>query len=392
MLSSDDRNDYYKFTLTNAGPFAFDATLSGFSPADFDLQLIQDRNGDGAVQSNEIMGSSARRSSQNEVLSHILFDPGDYFVRVKRFSGERGYTLTMSRDSIDTVGNNLIKRRNLGALSGSTTVSEFVGRIDTSDVYRVTVAEAGSLRVNFTSPTNGSVAADVIRDINGNRVINSGEILASLTTGPVLDGVVLPAAGAYFVRVKPVGNDDTSYDMSLSFSRQTPFSGTPILIGNGETRIEVENFDNGGQGVAYNDTDAADGPQNGVNFRSGEGVDLRTTNDSLGGNFRLATTKAGEFLEYTVRNQTSGLFNFDFRVSSPGNGATFHLEVDGIDVTGPVVIPNTGGVDSMVTIPSGLSNVAMSAGSHVLRLVFDAQTGGNPDIAGTMNFFTVRRV
>jgi hypothetical protein len=405
LLSSHDTTDIFKFNVANPGPFNFNAAITELTGnVNLQIDLVRDTNNDGVADSLPINLLNPSRNITPVApnvggligpvrnISRVLTDAGTYFLRVKRISGEGSYKITMSAVSTDIAGSTLATAKNLGALSTTRTASDFVGNIDSADIYRVSASQLGSIRLDVTGVNSGDVRVEVIRDTNNNGQINASEILAS-RTGNVLDGVVLPATGNYFVRVKPgPSNRDVNYNLAVSLSAQTPFNTTPILIGTGETRIEAENFDNGGEGVAFHDTDAADGPQNGVSFRSDTGVDLRTTNDSLGGNFRLATTKAGEFLEYTVNNTQDGLFNFDFRVSSPGNGASFHLEVDGTNVTGPVIIPNTGGVDNMTTIPSGLSNVALSAGPHVFRIVFDNQTGGNPDIAGTMNFFTVRRV
>ena len=47
-------------------------------------------------------------------------------------------------------------------------------------------------------------------------------------------------------------------------------------------------------------------------------------------------------MNYTVNISSAGTYTFEARVASPFSGGTFHVEVDGIDRTGPVSIPNTG--------------------------------------------------
>ncbi|HEY7088835.1 MAG TPA: carbohydrate-binding protein, partial [Tepidisphaeraceae bacterium] len=280
-----------------------------------------------------------------------------------------------------------------GALTDSATASEFVGRIDSADVYRFSISQPGEVRVNITNPTNGNALVDVIRDINNNGVINSGETLATLSTGHILDGVVLPVTGNnYYVRVRPKGSSDVNYSMTLNFSKQTPFNGAPFAISNtaANNRIEAEDFDNGGDPDAYHDLDPADGPSAGVNFRSNDGVDLRNTSDPQGGQLRLATTKVGEFLEYTVNVLQTDVYDFEFRVSNVGTGGKLHIEVDGANVTGNVDVPNTGNVDAMTTVTSPVSSIPLSAGPHLLRLAFDGVSTSTPNIAGSVNFMNIR--
>jgi chitinase len=39
---------------------------------------------------------------------------------------------------------------------------------------------------------------------------------------------------------------------------------------------------------------------------------------------------------------TAGVYNFEARVASAESAKTFHLEVAGVDVSGPMVVPDTG--------------------------------------------------
>src|SRR5690242_16348235 len=75
----------------------------------------------------------------------------------------------------------------------------------------------------------------------------------------------------------------------------TPFGGSPFLIlARGEAKLEAENFDRGGEGVAYHDNDAANA---GKQFRAEEGVDIGLCND-VGGGYRVGWIAAGEWLKY----------------------------------------------------------------------------------------------
>ncbi|MGH7179470.1 MAG: carbohydrate-binding protein, partial [Tepidisphaeraceae bacterium] len=360
--------------------------IAGNPPRSVVIELIRDDDADQQRDAGEVLVSTAAFVSGSAnapgVINTALLVPATYYLRVQRNAGDVSYNLSLGTTSLDTAGNSL------GTPPAGTPPAASLGTLTG------TINSAGELLASL-SGDEVSLNIEVIRNVDNDTNIDPGETLATsagfVGANDRLNGVFLPVAGDYFVRVLTPGSD-SAYALSLTFSTQTPFAAAPFQISNtAATKIEVENFDNGGEGVAYHDTDPADGPANGVNFRSNEGVDIRNTSDA-GGGFRLATTKLTEFLEYTIFVNQSALYDFDFRVSSPGDNApsnaAFHLEVDGTDVTGPMVIPNTGGVDSMTTITK--TNVPLIAGPHILRLAIDTQTGGSPDIAGTYNFITVR--
>jgi mannose/cellobiose epimerase-like protein (N-acyl-D-glucosamine 2-epimerase family) len=155
------------------------------------------------------------------------------------------------------------------------------------------------------------------------------------------------------------------YAEMLRLAKPSPFSGTPIAINaTGSTIIEAEKFDNGGDGVAFYDTDVVN---NGKAFRD-TAVDIQATTD-VGGGFNVGWTRAGEWLLYTVGVASPGKYDFDFRVSSPAAGAKFHLDVDDKNVTGAMTIPNTGGWQTWQNVKA--AGVALTAGTHLVRLAMD---------------------
>ncbi len=77
----------------------------------------------------------------------------------------------------------------------------------------------------------------------------------------------------------------------------------------------------------------------------------------------------GEWVGFNVTVANSGTFTFSTRVASFFSGQTFHFEVDGVNVTGPIEAPNT---RSMLRWADVNSNpVQLLAGNHSLRLVAD---------------------
>ncbi len=134
-------------------------------------------------------------------------------------------------------------------------------------------------------------------------------------------------------------------------------------------RVEAEHFDEGGAGVAYYDTTFEN---QGGTFRT-EGVDIEFAN----GGHHIAWYRAGEWLAYSVNAASGGIFRVDVRVASRYQGGAFRLELDGADISGPLVVPDTSGwvawttVSFEATIPSGAHDI------KIVGLENSAANGGN---------------
>jgi glucosylceramidase len=165
--------------------------------------------------------------------------------------------------------------------------------------------------------------------------------------------------------------------VSAPASGSTPFTGTPITV---PGTIEAEQFDNGGEGVAYHDQSAGNA---GGQYRATD-VDIEATTDVNGG-FDVGWVYPGEWLNYTINVATAGTYTLDARVACPGPGGTFHLEVNGVAVTGKLTIPNTGGWQVWTTVSTPIQ---LTAGTQILRLVFDAV--GSSGAIGNVNYLRVR--
>jgi len=140
---------------------------------------------------------------------------------------------------------------------------------------------------------------------------------------------------------------------------QAPFGDTVATL---PGRIEAEDYDEGGPLVAYVDSDPTN---NGGAYRPSEGVDLEATAD-VGGGFNLGWVQPGEWVEYTAIVASTGTFDLRARVASASGGGTFRLEVDGVDRTGAVAVPATGGWQSWVDVDF---TADLESGLHVIRFV-----------------------
>jgi hypothetical protein len=152
-----------------------------------------------------------------------------------------------------------------------------------------------------------------------------------------------------------------------------PYNGSPSAI---PGTIQAEDFDTGGEGVAYHDGDTAN---LGGQYRM-EGVDLSACSDGTGC-YNVGWTQPGEWLGYTVNVPTAGTYTLQVRVASAGAGGTFHVEFNGSNKTGTLTVPNTGGWDTWQTITK---SVTLDAGWQVLKLVMDAN--GATGTIGNFNY------
>jgi hypothetical protein len=159
---------------------------------------------------------------------------------------------------------------------------------------------------------------------------------------------------------------------------QSPYGGTVRSI---PGTIEAEHYDLGGEGVAYHDLSAGN---SGNAFRT-DNVDLEASTDT-GTGYNVGWVQAGEWLEYTVNVTTAGAYSLAVRVAATAAGKTFHIEMNGVNVSGTITVPNTGAWQTWQTVT--VTTSSLTTGQKVMRIVMDTgdfnlnnvafTTGSNP--------------
>ncbi len=141
---------------------------------------------------------------------------------------------------------------------------------------------------------------------------------------------------------------------------QTAYNGPHAAPG----RVQAEDFDNGGQNVAYYDSTVENKAKtNNIAYadRGNEYVDAETGN----GISDIGWITDGEWTEYTV-DTAAGSYTATFRVASWANDRHVVLTVDGAPGC-TVTVPNTGSSEAYQTVSAPLT---LTAGTHVIRLTF----------------------
>jgi lysophospholipase L1-like esterase len=242
--------------------------------------------------------------------------------------------------------------------------------------YTVNVATAGAYTVSFRVASQAAVGT------------NAGSLHLQSASGTNLTGTVnVPGTGGWQVwtavnatatlpagqQVLTVFQDTGGYNLNYvtftsAASGEAPFGGTPAAI---PGTIQIENYDLGGEGVGYHDSDAVN---SGGRYRT-DGVDVEVCGDT-GGGFNLGFINGGEWLKYTVNVAAARTYTVSFRVASltavGSNAGRFHIQTpQGTNLSGTINVPGTGGWQTYTTVTA---NITLPAGQQILELF--EETGG----------------
>lgn len=229
--------------------------------------------------------------------------------------------------------------------------------------------------VSITSPANnaaftapGSItinanAADSDGSVSKVEFFNGSTLLSTDNASPYSFAWTNVAAGSYTINVKATDNLGATATASITVTVtnpvvQTPYGGTAWAI---PGKIEAENYDLGGQNVAYNDNSAGN---SGNAYRTAETVDVEPCTDA-GAGFNVGYVVAAEWLEYTVNVSAAGTYNLQARVAATTAGKSFRVEMDGQTIA-TINVPNTGGWQNWTNV--AVNGISLTAGQKVMRI------------------------
>ena len=125
-------------------------------------------------------------------------------------------------------------------------------------------------------------------------------------------------------------------------------------------RIEAENFDGGGEGFTYHDSDL----KNIIgDYRPDEAVDIY---DKSNGIYIVTENYPGEWLEYTVNINEKGLYDITATTAAFESGGTFKIKI-GQAESEIITVPTT---NSWVNTKSVSFSMNLEAGIQIMRLSF----------------------
>ncbi|MGK7903847.1 MAG: Ig-like domain-containing protein [Hormoscilla sp.] len=243
FVGTDDRNDYYGFTLDQPSNFSLLLTDLG---DEAEVQLIADLDGDGLVDSGEVLrGVNLSDSSDRRIF--LPLGAGTYFINVYTDddTDSTDYTLEVETNAIvfttiSDPGNLFDAALDIGTLSDSKTFEEFVGTFDSRDYYRFTIDQPSNFNLRL-SDLEDDVEVQLLADLNDDTQITTNEFLRETdlrdSSNDRAFGITL-GPETYFLRVYTESRSiNTNYTLDVSATATpptTPFDpefNSPLDIG-----------------------------------------------------------------------------------------------------------------------------------------------------------------
>ncbi|MGI6520420.1 MAG: carbohydrate-binding protein [Fermentimonas sp.] len=171
--------------------------------------------------------------------------------------------------------------------------------------------------------------------------------------------------------VYKIGDIEKRIKVDAAITR--PFKGPHLLSAAAPYLLMAADFDFGGEGNAYHDNEADDRTGQNGNYRRSNGDEYGTGVEVEGAGVNVGYTNPGEWLIYTVEVQDAGDYLVEAQVAVPNTSGSFHIEVDGVNVTGTIGVPNTGGwgVYTWVSTPADKLTINLTKGKHRIKYYFD---------------------
>ena len=139
---------------------------------------------------------------------------------------------------------------------------------------------------------------------------------------------------------------------------QEPYAGAIAIPG----KVEMENFDIGGQGQSYSD----DERENRGGLYREEGVDIV---DAENNGYAVGYTIAGEWLEYTINVKESAYYSAKVHYASGSTSSSIELQLDGSALKSEISLPQTADNAWDVYKDVTVDSLNLSAGEHVLKVL-----------------------
>ena len=158
----------------------------------------------------------------------------------------------------------------------------------------------------------------------------------------------------------------------ISTDETKPFSQLKI-----PGTIHMSEYDLGKNNFAYYDIDAANYQLSTNEFQAwnsgwtyrNDGVDIEKNTDDINSNgYHVGFTNKGEWINYTVQVEESGIYKLEARLAGENAGGQFHIAMNGESITTTQTTIATGGWNSFAT--HTINDVALEAGTHVITLHF----------------------
>lgn len=237
---------------------------------------------------------------------------------------------------------------------------------DSVDWFTFDAAVDDPITVEYERSASVGVTGLILYDPDGNFV---NQLYVGTDTVHQLTSTAT-MSGGYFLQVIDVEEGDGPYSFTVSVTaddgtttEQSPYFDSPVAV---PGRIQAQNFDNGGQDVAYHDSTTEN---QGGEYRPDEYVDIELSGDSSN-DYNVGYLTADEWLEYTV-DVTAGTYTLNARVATEQSGREYDVLVGG-ELVATLNPPDTGGAWQTVSV-TGVD--VPNGGTQILRVNVNTDGG-----------------
>ena len=229
-----------------------------------------------------------------------------------------------------------------------------------SDPKTGTVSESATIKVDASSTTS------TIKEVS---IYVDNQLLKKLTAEPFETTYKPTAKGTYAITAEATDADGkvskiASYSLKVN-NKRVAHKGVISIPG----ILQAENFDRGGEGFTYHDSDSQNEGTNAYRTDS-EGVDIVSGN----GGYVIGYTAANEWLDYSVDVKEAGEYTYEATCSSGSSGSAFTLGLvgDNGNVTSlfKVNVTNTGDWDTYKEFKGKLSK-KLETGPQIFRITIN---------------------
>jgi len=221
FVGTADRDDYYRFRLDT--PTNVSLTLGDLTDS-ATIKLFADTNNNDQADSGEEI-ASVNGSANNPAVINKTLGAGSYLVDILTGtpSANTLYSFGLSPSPIQSTnpvdpGNTQATAFSLGTLTGSRTVTDFVGSNDRIDFYSFVLDASKNVNLSLNGTTDPAYAI-LYKDTNNNGQPDTTEILGIANSANNSLGTLTQSltAGTYQVEVfTNSATANTSYNLALS--------------------------------------------------------------------------------------------------------------------------------------------------------------------------------
>lgn len=202
-------------------------------------------------------------------------------------------------------------------------------------------------------------------DVKSIAFYQGNELIETLTSEPFEVTVENLEIGKYEFSAVMTDSKGKSYNSAKKTfevkAPQTPYKGVAQEL---PGTVEMELYDEGGEGMAFHDSDDKD---EGEAFRTEDGVDIEEFET---GKYALGWTANGEWVEYTLDVKYTDSYTWTAYAASGSDGSAFKLYIDDKAISETIKVKNSGDWKTFKEYEGKTSE--LEAGKHILKIAIEA--------------------